>query len=175
MKSLRRNKGVAILCAAVAIAIMVVGVLYSAGWRYFVIEGGSMRPTYEVGTVIFTKPVAVEELQRRDIITYTDPRTERVTTHTFIEQAEDGSLVTRGDANPSLDNHRPALTANHVIGKVWAASAIPVASAEFWFTNPRGIGILVISALLLLLFVPGKRREKSNQSKVNESDKVLLR
>jgi signal peptidase I len=80
------------------------------GFSRYVITGPSMTGTYDRGSVVFEKPVAVEDLEVGDVITYTPPADSGVNwlvTHRIvkIEPAEGGGLLftTKGDHNPDPD------------------------------------------------------------------------
>jgi len=80
------------------------------GYERYVITGGSMSGTFEKGSVVFEKPVAVEDLQVGDVITYLPPAGSGVpnlVTHRVvdIEPAQGGGslFTTRGDANADVD------------------------------------------------------------------------
>ena len=66
------------------------------GCRPVVVLSGSMRPTYEVGTIIYYKKVDEGQLKAGDIITYKLNST--LVTHR-IKRIENGKYVTQGDAN----------------------------------------------------------------------------
>ncbi len=80
------------------------------GYDRYVITGGSMSGTFEKGSVVFEKPVPVEDLEVGDIITYQPPPeagTQALVTHRIIkiEPAEGGGFLftTQGDANADPD------------------------------------------------------------------------
>lgn len=80
------------------------------GFSRYVITGGSMEPTIHRGAVVFEKPVAVDDLDVGDVITYQPPADSGVTslvTHRIvaIEPAEGGGVLfsTQGDSNPRPD------------------------------------------------------------------------
>jgi len=89
------------------VAYIVPGLL---GYERYVITGGSMSGAIERGSIVFEKPVAVEDLAVGDVITYLPPRDSGVgnlVTHriTGIAPGENGTTVfrTQGDANPDPD------------------------------------------------------------------------
>lgn len=80
------------------------------GYERYVITGKSMAGTYDLGSVVFDKPVPVASLKVGDVITYLPPSESRVTnlvTHRIhsISQDSDGTAVyrTKGDNNPQRD------------------------------------------------------------------------
>jgi signal peptidase len=80
------------------------------GYQRYVITGGSMSGTVEVGDMVFAREVPVGGLEVGDVITYLPPAdsgTSSLVTHRIIAMRtqEDGSVVmrTQGDANPDPD------------------------------------------------------------------------
>lgn len=82
------------------------------GFQRYVIVGGSMSGTFEVGSVAFDRPVPVDDLRVGDIITYQPPASSGVpnlVSHRIISIRHlDGQIVyhTKGDANPDPDPWR---------------------------------------------------------------------
>lgn len=70
------------------------------GYKPLVILSGSMRPTYDVGTIIYTKRVERENIKKGDIITYVLDNS--YVSHR-VEDIIDNEYVTKGDANNSVD------------------------------------------------------------------------
>src|SRR5690606_9231079 len=80
------------------------------GYERYVITGGSMSGSIEKGSIVFEKPVPVEDLAVGDVITYLPPADSGVSnlvTHRLVEIEPDeaGQLVmrTKGDANADVD------------------------------------------------------------------------
>lgn len=80
------------------------------GYSRYVIVGGSMSPTIELGSVAFEREVSVKELQVGDVITYLPPPDTGVpnlVTHRIvaIERDPQGKRLfqTQGDANADPD------------------------------------------------------------------------
>lgn len=95
------NAGCAVL---IAVALLfIVPALF--GLQRYVITGGSMSGTFEVGSVAFEKVVPVGDLAVGDVITYAPPAEsgiDTLVTHRIV--AIDGdSFRTKGDANPDVD------------------------------------------------------------------------
>lgn len=82
----------------------------SFGYSRYVITGGSMTGAYDKGSVVFEEPVAVDDLEVGDVITYLPPAGSGVTdlvTHRIIRiqpAAGGGALFsTQGDHNADPD------------------------------------------------------------------------
>jgi signal peptidase len=80
------------------------------GYERYVITGGSMSGTFEIGAVVFEEPVPVEDLRVGDVITYLPPADAGVgnlVTHRIhrILRTPEGERVyrTKGDANADAD------------------------------------------------------------------------
>jgi signal peptidase len=107
-----------LLLLAVVLACVTWMVPSAFGYSRYVITGGSMTGTFDKGSVVFEKPVAVADLQVGDVITYLPPADSGVpnlVTHRVvdIEPAEGGGslFTTKGDANPQIDPWKFQLTA----------------------------------------------------------------
>ncbi|HET6651827.1 MAG TPA: signal peptidase I [Nocardioides sp.] len=97
------------------IALVIVGSLAFMlpsllGYERYVITGGSMAGTFEIGSVVFEEPVPVEDLRVGDVITYLPPAEagiDNLVTHRIhrIRQTAEGETVyrTKGDANADVD------------------------------------------------------------------------
>ena len=66
------------------------------GYKPLVILSGSMEPTYDVGTIIYTKKVDKEEIKKNDIITFISEN--KYVSHR-VNDITDNGYVTKGDAN----------------------------------------------------------------------------
>lgn len=96
--------------AAVILACAAYLLPHLMGYERYVITGGSMYGSFEKGSVVFEKPVPVEDLALGDVITYLPPADSGVgnlVTHRIVEIETDdaGQLVmrTKGDANGDVD------------------------------------------------------------------------
>lgn len=81
------------------------------GYDRYVIMGGSMTGTYDLGAVVFEKQVATDALEAGDVITYVPPADSGIpnlVTHRIVKVTADpttGERVfrTKGDNNPRRD------------------------------------------------------------------------
>jgi len=106
------------LAAVVVVLAGAAWILPSAlGYERYVITGGSMSGTFEKGSVVFTQPVAEEDLAVGDVVTYVPPADSGVTTlvthriHDIRTRNGVLSFRTKGDANPDPDPWRFSLDA----------------------------------------------------------------
>jgi signal peptidase I len=76
------------------------------GWRPYVIESGSMQPRIKVGDVILSSPEHDAKKLLGHVTVFKDPdayRAGTVKSHRVISINSNGTLVTKGDANPTAD------------------------------------------------------------------------
>ena len=92
------------------------------GWRPFVVESGSMAPRIHVGDVVLAAPVAQASDLVGRVTIFDDPAKPGTTkTHRIVTVNPDGTMVSKGDANPTAD------------------------STPVHFSDVRGIGRLLVS------------------------------
>lgn len=100
--------------ALIALALLVVGIPLAVGSEWRTVQTGSMRPYVSPGDVVLVTP-SDEEPQVGDIIAFRDPiRADRDVLHRIAGIADDGALITKGDANDVADPWR--LDRSAVIG-----------------------------------------------------------
>jgi len=117
------------------------------GAKPVVVLSGSMRPTFEVGTIIYYKAVPQEELKVDDIITY--QLGDELVTHR-IKRVENGDYITKGDANDIEDGKPVPYSA--VQGRV-GGLAIPILGYGVTFINNNMWLFIVIVVILLAEFL----------------------
>ena len=144
------------------------------GFSRYVITGPSMTGTYDRGSVVFEKPVPVEDLKVGDVITYTPPADSGVTwlvTHRIvdIQPAEGGGLLftTKGDHNPDPDPwHFKLLSSEQPVVQF----GVPHAGWAFIALADRDVRMVVIGgpaalvALMALGELVGALRERRRGS-----------
>jgi signal peptidase len=75
------------------------------GWKPSVVLTGSMMPRIHPGDVVVIRPVRTDQLRVKHVIRFADPAIPgRYLVHRIAYIRQDGTLVTRGDANPSADS-----------------------------------------------------------------------
>lgn len=106
----KRGGAVSALCRIIGILFIVVVILTAIpltvprllGYEIYNVETGSMEPEYPVGSVIYVKAVAPEDIRENDVITFQSEGgvvTHRVMVNRIVER----EFVTKGDANESED------------------------------------------------------------------------
>jgi len=164
------------LVVLVGLAFLVPSLL---GLQRYVIMGGSMTGTYDLGSVVFEEVVPVEELQVGDVITYVPPADSGITTlvtHRIV--AIDGNeFRTRGDANPAVDPWTFELTA---ATQPRVVASVPYVGFAFMALADRGTRMAVIGipagliALLSLVEVVRALRPVRDEDDVTSDDALLL-
>ena len=88
-----------ILLAALAVVAPM-----AAGCRPMIVLSESMEPTFEKGSMIYYRDTPFEDIEEGDVITFRTGEEGSFVTHRVVEKGElSGSLVTKGDANPTED------------------------------------------------------------------------
>ncbi len=101
--------------ACVAITLLPVLV----GWRPYVVQSGSMEPRIDVGDVVLAAPVSDPGQLLGRVTVFTDPEHPSTTkTHRVVGVNADGTLRTKGDANPTADSAPVPFTDVRGLGRV---------------------------------------------------------
>lgn len=130
------------------------------GARPVVVLSGSMRPTFEVGTIIYYKAVPQEEIQEGDIITY--QMGNELVTHR-VKRIENGDYITQGDAN-NVEDGKP-VPYSSIQGRV-GGLAIPILGYGVQFINSNmWLFILIVVILLAEFLLSNIKSDKINVSK----------
>lgn len=145
-----------------AVGIVVLGVVVPRlfGWNVYAVTSGSMEPTLGVGSVVAVKPVDTDQLDIGDVITYHANGTDELVTHRVVKWSGRGAdrvLVTRGDANESVDP--VAVPAAAVVGQV--QFGVPkVGFVLALLKTPVGIGVAAALVAFALLSGGGGQKPK---------------
>ena len=135
------------------LAVAVVIVLPMAfGYKEMAVLSGSMEPTIPVGSLIYVKPCAAEDLEVGDVCTFQINGGTYVTHRVMQMDDETKTLVTKGDANDAEDG---ALPYSSVVGE--AQFHLPwLGYISMNIKTPKGIlavcGVLVL--VILSNFIP---------------------
>lgn len=119
-----------------------------AGYQMYIVQGGSMSPAFEPGSLAFLRPADTRSLRTGDIITYGSADSGKtLTTHRVVAvNSEDGrlSFTTRGDAN-QVNDHLPVYPEN-IVGRV--VYTVPYAGYLMSFGQTK-------TGIIALVFIPG--------------------
>ena len=127
------------------------------GYSVLRLQTGSMEPEYKTGSIIITKKVDVNDLEKGDVISFYSTSldiSDRVNTHRIVDIIYDQSgsreFVTKGDAN-ELQDENPVLS-SRVIGKVIFDLGVVSGSVLGMLQNPKVIFFLIIVPLIIITF-----------------------
>ena len=113
------------------------------GYATLTIETGSMSGELEIGDMILIKDTG--DYKIGDIVTFIEEGDKIPTTHRIVNQNEDGSFVTKGDANNALDTGD--VSRDMILGEV--VKVMP--RVGFFFRWVSKEGWLFIAAALLII------------------------
>lgn len=139
------------------IVLVLLGVFFipqCMGFQPYNIQTASMTPKYPVGSMIYVKKAALEDLEVGDVVTYrTSSNGGWVVTHRLTQvDKQTGTLVTKGDANNTEDG---SISYSAVLGKA-TNFAIPFLGAlvtQYQNSYGKVITVTCIVVLLALSFV----------------------
>ncbi len=138
--------------ATVLVALAAVGGLAATHYHAYEIRTGSMTPHIPAGSLVVVREGHV---QIGEVISFRSPA--GVVTHRLIGRNADGTLITKGDANPSADVY--PVPPSRVIGHVVAAPS----RLGFWIhtatQTPLGLAT-DFAAVSLLVLAMSMRRKK---------------
>ncbi|HDM91807.1 MAG TPA: signal peptidase I [Candidatus Korarchaeota archaeon] len=140
-----------------------------------VVQGPSMKPTYEDGDILIIKRVEPEELSVGDVIVYRNPlRGNRLVVHRIVEiksGPEGLTFITQGD-NP-VTNPRPdtvVVTPDMIVGIPVLHIPIPILGHLLMWLQKPVARVLLISALALLFVQDALSSMKGAKKEEEESD-----
>lgn len=153
----------ALLVVIIAILLVVFFIPQCLGYQPYNIETGSMTPRYPIGSMIYVRSIAFEELKEQDVVTYrTAQGSGWVVTHRITQiDREAKTVVTKGDANNTEDG---TLYYSNIIGKATDFAIPLLGGVVTQYQEGNGkvftiIGIVGLLGLSFLLDVIAKRLE----------------
>lgn len=157
----------------VLLAVLLAGVRL-IGLKPFCVLGGSMEPTFHVGSLIYVKSVDPEDVSVGDPITFVLNEDLVVATHKVVRiDAENECFYTKGEANETEDGD--PVHFKNLIGKpVFSIPYLGYVSA--YISSPPGTYVCIAAAILLiiLMFIPditnGKRKKQAINSEAEATD-----
>jgi signal peptidase len=169
MKKILQYTGLAIMALLTMPSICAFAAYHSDGRADCVISG-SMEPALKEGSLVFTFPVDVDDIEVGDIITFRCNSSSAVTiTHRVTEIYKNSPVYfrTKGDACGTEDP--VAVPARSVVGKV--RFSLPFAGYVFSFlkTSTGFMTVIVIpSVILFVLFIQQFVLELKKQNRKNQ-------
>ncbi|NLJ32079.1 MAG: signal peptidase I [Clostridiales bacterium] len=149
------------VCNIISVVMLVVmtllaGILmlpYLFGYQPLAVLSGSMQRSYPVGSIIFVKKVAPEEIKVGDAITFQLSGGMAATHRVVSIDTAKKQFVTKGDENNTNDS---PISFEALIGRASPAAIPYLGYLSVEIKTPRGImgvtGVVVL--ILLLLFLP---------------------
>jgi len=171
--------GLPVPVLVVLLLAVLTGLSSAAGWqvtggRWAVVETPSMGTAVPVGSLILTRPRALDQLDVGDIVTYRPPHLRSWYTHRIVAVSTDGTLKVQGDANGTPDPY--PVTQDELVGQVvghwaglgWAVRALPTVLLGVvvllgathlyvkprWRSSVRVVGICLVFGIASLLLRP---------------------
>lgn len=143
------------LLSLVAVAIALFFVFIVPNYRLYIVDSGSMRPTIPIGSAVIVdkSPVHVGE-----VITFHRLADGALVTHRLIEIKQDGTLVTKGDANNAPD--LGSIPRGNVVGHVVAAPRDVGSVIHMLFHTPLGYGLDAMILLVMTLLLSGSSNKQ---------------
>lgn len=150
------------------------------GYTVFRITTGSMKPAYDVDTLILVKKTDPSEIQVGDVISFysADPSLDgAVNTHRVIAVEQDGAewkYTTQGDANNTPDQY--GTDSDALIGKVVGSSLVLGKMARL-VSNPLvfipviliPLAVILISNMIRTVRLAGKIARDEEEAAVREA------
>jgi signal peptidase I len=117
------------------------------GWHSYVIVTGSMEPAIDAGDVVLASPDPVVEDSIGRVISFENPtRESHILTHRLVSIQEDGTLVTKGDANPTPDSAPVPRESVTGLGRLLVQFVgLPVV----WYLSDQWLLLLAVVALTI--------------------------
>ncbi|WP_027861598.1 signal peptidase I [Marmoricola sp. URHB0036] len=150
--------------ARASLAMVVALVIWSvlpllAGWTPRVILSGSMEPRIHVGDIVVTRTVPGASVTKGQVITVKDPdHPAKTRTHRVLRRASDGTIVTKGDANPQADSSH--ISNENVLGL--GVVRVPyVGRPAYWMAEQNWLALGATTLFLgwcMVTVLPGSRK-----------------
>jgi signal peptidase I len=127
------------------------------GWSPTTVMTGSMEPRIHPGDVVVAKPVAASDVHRGQVLLFDDPdQAGHLRLHRYHDNGQAGQIVTKGDANPSVDS--TPIDRSAVIGVGFLR--VPYVGTPFVWAAGHQYGHLLVTGGLLILVVLLSRNDR---------------
>ena len=142
-------------------AIICIPIIFK--YKPLVVLTGSMEPTFKVGSIIYYKNVAQNEIKKGDIITFKYDNT--LISHR-VNNIVNNLYETKGDANNTVDAKK--ITYNDIVGKDMNF-CIPYLGYYVKFINDNMYLLIIIAVILVLDFILSNIDKKNiKEEQINE-------
>ncbi|WIE65082.1 signal peptidase I [Curtobacterium sp. MCLR17_036] len=119
------------------------------GWHSTTVMTGSMEPSLHVGDVVVSKTVTPHELRKGQVLLFADPdHVGTLRMHRFDTLNDDGTLTTKGDANPAADS--TPVTRSAVLGVGYLRVPL-IGTPVRWAADGDAGALVALGAALLAL------------------------
>lgn len=125
---------------------------------YIIVSGNSMLPNYQYHDLVLTRQS--NQYQLGDVIAYHDPILDGIVFHRIMA-IEGNQYQTKGDNNSWFDVFRPSQ--EDIVGKAWVQLS-GIGEYILVLNQPAPFAVIV-SAFVLLLFVPSTSQEKHRKKR----------
>lgn len=134
-------------------------------YKFMHVITGSMSPAIEAGDIIVTRSVDFEDLKKGDIITFKIGN-KTLITHRIVGVNDNGSFVTKGDAN-SMEDIDLIVNQANIIGKYFIK--IPKGGYILKFIqSPAGLIIFILIPAIMLIWA--EIRSYNKEFKTQDKD-----
>lgn len=140
-----------------------------AGYKFMYVLSGSMSPAIEAGDMIVAKAVETGDLKEGDIITFRTMGSTLVT-HRIMGKKEDGSFITKGDAN-NVEDIDLKVDGKNIVGKY--IFRIPKGGYIVKFIqSPIGLIIFILIPVIILIWGEAAKlfKEIDKEEKTEKKD-----
>ena len=124
------------------------------GWHSYVVLSGSMSPSLRVGDVVVAAPATAADLTPGRIAVFAESG--RTIMHRVQRDLPDGSLITKGDANPAADS--TPVPASAVRGEARLRLPLIALPAYWWKTRAWApvVGTVLLALALIKIGYPAQ-------------------
>ena len=153
----------------IVISLLFVSTALAVFWLHIAVRpvlSGSMRPTFDPGWAIITKPIPVSDVHRGEILVFTPPGSAAQYAHRVVEVSWSHAhpvITTKGDANATPDLWHARLngpTVPEVVGEVPAVGWVMVDIKDQWahvaLVLVLGIGLCIVGTRAILGGAPAE-------------------
>lgn len=149
MKYLKRFVDILLVIYLLTLAAVSVPVLF--GFRVYTVVSQSMAPAITVGSAVYVKKTAFDQISEGDVITYSFANNTTVTHRVWKKDTETASVITKGDANEQPDG--TTVPREHIIGVV--RFHVPYLGYAAIMLGSVGEKLLLAGGLVWLLLMQG--------------------
>lgn len=145
----------ALVLSARAVLAAIAGLVFWAvvplllGWHTTTVMTGSMEPSLHPGDLVVSKTVDPDELRKGQVLLFADPdHIGTLRLHRFDSLNSDGTLTTKGDANPAVDSTHISRSA--VVGVGYLRVPL-IGTPVLWAAEHRTGPLVALGSALVLL------------------------